>query len=500
VEPYRLTISSTEQLAHYATGQMTLPYTFDRNLAAVMPALWYCLHLPRSRFDFVPLGARPLKESQRPYLPHRLALVPVSLDPDLMSALNVDSPQVILLQDDLLEEAGDLISRLTGVARVILTSEMTQQQLQLHWDALHKIWEPSKATPIRVSRLITDPHLKACLLPAQFIARNLQGGSDAHVPAEFSSQDETLRYALHCQAVMSLTARLENARTTPEDAERMFPAKLVEEKTRFTCPITVAMWGLPAQSFTRQMKKSLTRAGIRFRASDAEVENCALRFVVAHRALSQGGIGFIADSIPDEAFNLLACLLNTHTLQAISSADEHVTVRVAPVGSTYLKTHMKVLVAECISADQLVGKLSRAGWSIAARSLCEAPNVQLEFGEFEQPQALRDALAQGQYDAVFISAHRHFDRQSGRTGIICGGTFVVEEELGDLPPIVCLSACQVSPREPEALISVTYSLDAEPGLSSVPRFRSMFAIMLFSWHAFSRTSQRLCKARQTSGR
>jgi len=118
----------------------------------------------------------------------------------------------------------------------------------------------------------------------------------------------------------------------------------------------------------------------------------------------------------------------------------------APVGSTYLKTHMKVLVAECISADQLVGKLSRAGWSIAARSLREAPNVQLEFGEFEQPQALRDALAQGQYDAVFISAHGHFDRQSGRTGIICGGTFVVEEELGDLPPIVCLSACQVSPR------------------------------------------------------
>lgn len=117
-----------------------------------------------------------------------------------------------------------------------------------------------------------------------------------------------------------------------------------------------------------------------------------------------------------------------------------------PVATRYLKKGFKLLIAECVPEDDPAGRLSRVGWESGQKTLQDIPNIDYKLAEFSRPEALKAEIASGAYDATVISAHGGLDPESGRTGFTCGRTFVVEEELGYLPPIVCLSACQVSPR------------------------------------------------------
>jgi len=118
----------------------------------------------------------------------------------------------------------------------------------------------------------------------------------------------------------------------------------------------------------------------------------------------------------------------------------------SPVSTTYLQGQLKVLVAECIPTDDIVGRISRRGWATAGRRVSEVANLTLHVREISSAAELRSALREDTYDLLVISAHGFVDRNQHRTGFLCGHERVVEEELGPLPPMVCFSACQVSPR------------------------------------------------------
>ncbi|MGA8642501.1 CHAT domain-containing protein [Candidatus Binatus sp.] len=510
-EVYKLTLNASEYIAHWLSGEITLVHTLDRSLTPILPVLWYCLHLPRSRFDFAPIGARALKDFQRLNVPHRIALVPVRVDRMLIRGLNDGSPKLIFLHEEVLEEASNLIADFEDVVDVSLISELGEDRLQQHWQELHEVMKPDEPLKVAISRLLRAPSLKASLLPAHFVGRNLRGGSDDAVPNDFATQNEILAYALHCQNVLSLTARLEAAGTTFEDAKRVFEAKLAEERARFRFPVAVGIWGSSPKSASREIEREIRRRGVDLNLTDTSIELCILSFLVAHRALARGGVGFISEKIDDEAFQLLATLEATwangnpkprfvwRVLRRIGEVvarsfdrrkDEAIRhassvaafcefpfglgiltdgedplgfavpihyrpllpltqtlqFELAPISSIYAKIGLRILIAECTPANELVGRLSRTGWEIAAKAVREAPNVECDVIEFVRPDRLREALARGRYDVVMISAHGHFDERSSRTGFFCGDQLVLEEELGELPKIVCLSACQVSPR------------------------------------------------------
>jgi hypothetical protein len=73
-------------------------------------------------------------------------------------------------------------------------------------------------------------------------------------------------------------------------------------------------------------------------------------------------------------------------------------------------------------------------------------NPTCDIREFETAELLRKELADHAYDLLVVSAHGHFDEATGRTMFFCGNKAIEEEELGWVPPVVFLSACQVSPR------------------------------------------------------
>ena len=121
-------------------------------------------------------------------------------------------------------------------------------------------------------------------------------------------------------------------------------------------------------------------------------------------------------------------------------------IELTPVPIVYVKEQLRILVAECLSADDPVGRLSRVGWRTATQRLLGNTNIVCRVQDITSVAAFRSALREADYDILVISAHGGMEPRQHRTGFWCGNELVVEEELGPLPKIVCFSSCQVSPR------------------------------------------------------
>jgi hypothetical protein len=242
---------------------------------------------------------------------------------------------------------------------------------------------------------------------------------------------------------------------------------------------------------------------------DPLVERSAIEFITTHQAVGRGGVGLMLPTVPPKAFTILAQLEQhfsgrTHgptvwrMLQRLDDAAQpvwsealvgavaHASMLIvfsnfpigllrmpgdtAPLSARVpiayrplipltravqmelqyvppidLTKGIRVLVAECIAADDPVGYLSRTGWQFAADSIrAEGPTVTLDLVETLSVDALRTAIAEKIPDFLVISAHGSV---TGNTaGLMVGREFCLGPGLGPLPPVVILSACHVAPR------------------------------------------------------
>lgn len=245
------------------------------------------------------------------------------------------------------------------------------------------------------------------------------------------------------------------------------------------------------------------------RTTDDEIESWVVNILVAHHALSRNGIGFVKSVLKDESFVLLDALerawrsprpkpravwrllrqlaepigraFSDEEINALTHASSITVFSEFPVGlailpddsaplccrvpiayrplvpliralqlelssspTHYLAGQLNVLIAECIPTSDPVGRLSRVGWQAARDLVADVPYIRISMLEAGSPVDIINALHEDRYDILIVSAHGTHD--GNRTGIVCGDRFVDGTELGDLPAIVCLSACQVSPR------------------------------------------------------
>ena len=106
----------------------------------------------------------------------------------------------------------------------------------------------------------------------------------------------------------------------------------------------------------------------------------------------------------------------------------------------------RVLVAECISADDPVGVISRVAWNQAIEFFASGDyQITFDVVECSSIARLNEALAT-QPAVLVISAHGTFRPRSNLAGLVIGNEICLGPELGDLPPVVILSACHVAPR------------------------------------------------------
>lgn len=106
-----------------------------------------------------------------------------------------------------------------------------------------------------------------------------------------------------------------------------------------------------------------------------------------------------------------------------------------------------VLVAECIPSSDAVGRLSRRGWEAVAHEMkSSGEKVKVTLAETLTKDALRAAIAKFRPDVLVLSAHGFSIPESNVAGVTIGTEPSLGDDLGDMPPLVILSACHTSPR------------------------------------------------------
>ncbi|HEY7493541.1 MAG TPA: CHAT domain-containing protein [Candidatus Tectomicrobia bacterium] len=220
-----------------------------------------------------------------------------------------------------------------------------------------------------------------------------------------------------------------------------FVSRSIDDKAFILLDTIESLWAQGKQS-PRTVWRCLDRLARVAQRSFVDEEFAVLSHASSLTSFSEFPIGLM--TLPYDTAPL--CCRVPIAYRPLVPLTRAVLVELSPESTAYLQGQLKVLVAECIPTDDIVGRLSRRGWATAGRRVSDVANLTLRVQEISSAAELRSALREDTYDLLVISAHGFVDRNQHRTGFLCGHERVVEEELGPLPPIVCLSACQVSPR------------------------------------------------------
>jgi len=505
-EPYRPVVD-------FATydARATLPYGFDRELAAALPAMWYCLHLPRTRSDFIDMPVKGMKSAQLIDLPHHIILVPLPLPETLPMFFPADWPAIVMAPDALRSEAELLASRLPFVVEIADTATLDAASLQRHWAVLYQALRINRPRYVWPSRILSGFSRRELLLPPSFIARQLRNGRDEEIPDARNTKVDLMQYSAHDQVILAAIARLERENVAPHEAETKLPQTIAEERRNYRCPVALLLPGISPTTRSRKILRQLAKHDL-YAIADADIENTAMQFLAAHRAAARFGVSVSAASVSDRAFKVLDTLermlsgptaspkkvrahlarLSEEVLMGLTTEEQFTLLHASSITSfsefpiglvtippatsplcchtpiayrplypltralqietlavpmVYLRDKLSIVCLECIPVGDKIGIISRIGWRQALEDFPKQENVTFDLIEVDSIAELRDALHVKEYDICVISAHGVFDRRANRTGIRVGPRDIVfDEELGRLPPLVCLAACQVAPR------------------------------------------------------
>jgi hypothetical protein len=300
-----------------ASDSFTVPHGLDREFAASLPGLWYCIHLPNDFSQLIDVQALELKRSQVLHLDHRILLVPIQIfDRDHVGHLiGPDFSVMAICPDELASEASQRARELGFPLGVAFYRELSDESLRTHWRAIHDHFIPDAPYLGREPKLSRRLDFAVTDLPTKLIAR--QFGYEDSITT--SDQDSHVTLALWFQTLLAATARLEREGTTPDAARELLPKVVEEERMRMRTPVALALPGVPPWYSSRYYDAILRRRieqlpstdeadvwslNIHER-SDALVERAAIEFVTAHRAVARGGVGLMFPSIPAKAFIVL---------------------------------------------------------------------------------------------------------------------------------------------------------------------------------------------------
>lgn len=503
---------------------VTVPHGMDRDLAAALPALWYCLHLPNSFHQIGDIDANVLKRIQALNLDHLILPIPIDLfDPQVIKVWpEWSAPALVISPDDLFDKAVPKAHALGFPLPVAKQSSLSDESLEEHWRLLHAHFTPEREFLGRVPKLTTRFDMAPTELPRRWLARQM-GYEGESIAAQTGDRKKLVENAIWEQLVLASIARLEEEGATPEEADEAMPRILREESPRLNFPVALALPGVSSvyqrAAFEDSVRKRVSHLPpideedvwplTYFERPDHLIERNAIEFVVSHYATARGGAGLMLPSVPSEAFTILtqlerhfmgnakplairklldrlnkaASIWSEELLNMLAHARSITVFSNFPIGlltapgdssplctripicyrpiipltrtvqkelestpGVDLSSGYKILVVECISREDPVGRVSRDAWALVKDTLAES-NVPFSFGirEVSGIDELRQVIDDESPEILVISAHGARNPKN-LTGLVIGEEFCDGEGLGPLPPVVILSACHVSPR------------------------------------------------------
>lgn len=481
-------------------------YGLDPDIIAVIPALLYCLCLPRNRFDFLSVPLSTIKAWQDLDLPQHIILIPIPYPSDVGLRVDPTAPTILFYPDEIQDAAEEFSKGIPTLIDMSPISSLDQDLLRVHWLKLRTLFQTRATKLDNVPPLLSENRLRPCILPTFLLMRQFADTKTLNRLSSIQSKETALGYSLETQAVLSVARVFRNeGRASPTEAQ--FNRAVSAEANKFTCPVTVCMPGTSPRSSIRLLEKTGKTRVNEF--TSIEVQELVFSFVATHRAIARSGCAIFTRDLDGEVFGSLAQLeqmwrdarllkpakiahiMNTITKHVKSALDEGEEVSILhgrsltvfsefPIGLATLGTdtspltcrmpvayrplvpltrtlqfelsspairyvgdQLRVLILECIPRTDPVGRLSRVGWECAKESVSEDKQITWLHVEVTSLDELKKAISVNRADILVISAHGHYNRQSNYAGFVCGSDIVVGQDLGDLPPVVVLSSCQI---------------------------------------------------------
>ncbi len=500
IEPV-LRISNMSELKSINKGRMHL---FDELLIPILPAIDYCLHMPRTEFDTYDTDTEVLDKAYD--VPHEIIIMPeIGLFPFHFSF----QPTLIIYADDCSERAKNEAKKLDAILGTASVLDLSKELLIKQWNALFEsrnLKNSEKLTDIDKQYLLEDE--KQLLLPVLFTARQY-GKADYVYNALFNSvhifrtcADLIWNQLVHHNALMS-------CKGFDGDNDiafrRMFSEgmKRAEKNTRINVVIT-----MPGVSH-----QQIKYGGLTTHLPDEEKK--VIRQLGVHRAIAKEALLVELPVAGKELFEKLNeleinCKQGTNnkyvnkTLRDIGKILEkkftqeqlwavnwakHITIfsdfpiGLAIIGNAdtslqcykeisyrplspltrCLQTEMvkhqqlyygkqcKIAFAECVLNDEQ-NRFVRSCSDSIVHSLktisTENEKLQVLYCETLTIKDLKKFISDNMdADILHISAHGYYDRRSNMAGLMVGNEFwMADENDYRIPPVVILSACHVSPR------------------------------------------------------
>ena len=297
----------------------TVPHLFDRDLFPVLPALWYCLHLPPTLFQLGDIPARGLKQNQAYDFAQRIVLMPATWffsEPHLPIPDHC-TPALVITPDSLHERALEHIAAQQSHLDCVKMSSLTSESLRCHWTSIHQRCAPTVAYHGREPILLDRLDSGCMLLPLRMLLRQFRLDTVIPLPQTREDMAALLVYTVEIQFLLSSVARLERERRSEREAEQLFERTLAEERVNTRIPLALAAAGsacplgmLPHQDRDPNWKwppcdETHTLSTLGNCDNDYHIERAVIECMVTHRAVARTGVGFTLPSIPTEAFRAL---------------------------------------------------------------------------------------------------------------------------------------------------------------------------------------------------
>jgi hypothetical protein len=486
---------------------VTQPHGFDPDIVPALDLLWFVMHTPRRLQDVFDVPARLLRLEPFVDYSHNVALVPTthSGDHPWRERLRAEPPLLVLAPEQCLEIARELVAASGHAIRLVSPRNATQYALDRAWSELATRYDIPVMRRPRAPRLRKPSVEGARYLSTIFLARQMEG----HDRSLHFGLDPVERLRRHVR-LHSFVAALGNAEAAklPEEEwlgrrrELLYEAwsnlrlssvlvspgtapRYRRRTTGFfrraatsrdleiegsvlctlaahraaasssllavTSPVPNAVFGLYVQlerhcqraRFSRPAAWKLLRTLGRLLAESLGPAFQAIGYSArAMTAFSDFPIGLAllpGDSSP------LACRLPINYLP-LTPLTRRLQFELEGQPRFDWTSGVRVMVAECLDPSDPIFRISQGLWNTISRSVnsysgcsCVVVNVPTE-------ARLQESLDSIQPDVLVLSAHGSYSVSSNAATLIVGGQPTFLLRLRNVPPLVILSACHVSPR------------------------------------------------------
>lgn len=476
----------------------------DPGLHAVLPALSYCLQLPRHGFDALDMPAG--QTASGVFVPHPIMLLPdyAVLSPKMAPVLR-NRPPALVISEDICHETGQALAVRTGAfLGSVRLSDLSSQLLQQHWE---RIGAQMQSLPLPDSPLPVAPQLLPDeAVPLLFLANQLRASDQLVRRLEDDSFSISSQMGMAIRLRGLLDAMVEMEKKGAFDPS---PDELDEATRRHSASVRVPLVLTLPGTAARQRPKG---KGVEPVAVNP-AEQKAVDIIGLHAAAARSGVRLDGATLPTDVFAKLdrlersaisakqknhfvwktmsaigkqlakhlgpdgvaalrrashivaftdfpiglgilpgdddpLCCITPISYRPLTPLTRTLQIEVSDVGELYIGRGFKVVVAECLSQTDRIRPFSDAGWQMVRDMFAGDKRVEFVYRDIQSVQALKDLLHEhGDASILVISAHGRYAADANAAGLAIGDEIWMGDD-DDLhpPPVVILSACHVSPR------------------------------------------------------